>query len=158
VTDRDIGPPERHRKGDKIVELEVMREDRAGYKSKAGEVVAFNATECSLDVMWERGHLGPEKDAKRRRDAGWWLRELYLRLHGSIGVQGYHDAWSKFSDVASNMSEADSWNFKVMMDTQRTLKHHWRPLECVCILDRRYSQAWPALHTALDLLADHRGI
>ncbi len=157
--DRQLPPPERFRKGDNIIEISVLHEGKAGYKSKAGELVAFNATECSLDLMYHRGHLGNRQDdAERRHAAGMWLRQLFLKLHGSIGVASYHDAWHHFTDISSHMSEVDAWNFKCMLDTREHMGSMWRPLECVCIMDRRYGKAWPALHNALDVLADYRGI
>lgn len=158
--DRDTGPPERYRHGDRIIPFQVVEKDKAGYKAKAGEIAMLNQSECSLDLMYHRGHLGNhDHDAKRRYDAGMWLRELHLKLHNvSVGVASYSDAWHKFQDIASDLSDVDCWNFKAFLETRRALKHHWRPLECVCIMDRRYGKAWPALHTSLDLLADLRGI
>jgi hypothetical protein len=159
VSDDRIDPPaERYRHG-KIVSIPALREDKAGggHKEKAGEVIPFNLWECSLDQMYDRGHLGGrQEDAERRYSAGLWLRQLYLSVAGSVGVAAYHDAWNAYDPRVDGMSDQDAWNFKVLWDTRKQMKHHWRPLECVCILDRRYKQAWPALHTALDVLSDYR--
>ena len=156
--DRQLPTPERFRKGDNIIEISVLKEDKGGYKEKAGELVAFNATECSLDLMYHRGHLGSQEDAERRHAAGMWLRQLFLRLHKSTGVASYHDAWFKFTDLSSDMDEISCWNFRCLMDTKEFMGSHWRPLDCVCIMDRRYAKAWPQLQDALDILADWRGI
>ena len=158
--DRDIGTPERHRKGDKIIPFQVIEKAKAGYRAKAGEIVMLNQSECSLDDLLHRGWLGGrQEDAERRHAAGMWLRALWLRLHASIGVASYHDAWGKFTDISSNMSQVDAWNFKCLMETKEFMGWtHWKPLDCVCIMDRRYKSPWPALHDSLDILADYRGI
>ena len=158
--DHDKGPPERYRKGDNIIPFQVIEQvkDALGYKAKAGEIVMLNQSECSLDTMYHRGHLGGhQEDAKRRYDAGMWLRELYLRLHASVGVAAYHDAWSKFQDISSNLSDVDAWNLKCLAETRHFMGSHWRPLDAVCIMDRRYARPWPKLQEALDILAEYRG-
>ena len=156
---RDIGTPERHRKGDKIIPFQLMEETSAGFKPRAGEVVMLNKSECSLDDMLHRGWLGGrQEDAERRHAAVMWLRELWLGLHQSIGIASYHDAKSKFSDLSCHMTEVESWNLGCLMDTKEFMGLHWRPLDAVCIMDRRYGTSWPALCEALDILADYRGI
>ncbi len=154
---RDTGTPERHRKGDNIIPYQVIEKAKVGFKEKAGEVVMLNRSECSLDDMLHRGWLGSrQEDAERRHAIGMWLRQLWLSLHGSIGVASYHDAGSKYADISSNMSQVDAWNFKCLLETRKFMGSHWRPLECVCIQDLR-TGSWPALHDALDILAEHRG-
>lgn len=159
MDERDIGPPERHRKGDNIIPFQVIEEAKIGFQARAGELVMLNRSECSLDDMLHKGWLGGRQDvADRRHAAGMWLRQLFLSLHGSIGVASYHDAWHRFADISSNMKDVDCWNFKCLLDTREFMGSMWKPLDCVCIMDRRYKKPWPALHDALDLLADYRGL
>ena len=155
--DRQLPTPERFRKGDNIIEISVLKEDgKGGYSEKAGELVALNTTESALDYMFHKGYLGGrQEDAERRYSAGMALRQLYLSVAGSIGVAAYHDAWNAFDPFVNQFSDQDCWNFRVLWDTQKYLRHRWRPVECVCILNRRY-KTWPALHTALDILHDYR--
>lgn len=157
--DRDTGPPERHRHGDKIIPFQVIERAKVGFRAKAGEVVMLNQSECSLDDMLHRGWLGGrQEDAERRHAAGMWLRELWLKLHGSIGVASYHDAWHRFVDISSNMSQVDAWNFKCLMETREFMGSLWAVLDAVCIQDVRYRRPSSRLQDALDVLAEHRGL
>lgn len=159
MDERDTGPPERYRHGDKIIPFQVIEETKRGFKERAGDIVMLNKSECSLDEMLHKGWLGGRQDdAERRHAAGMWLRELFLRLHQSIGVASYHDAWHRFTDISSNMSDVDCWNFKALLDTREFMGSLWKPLDAVCIMDRRYKKPWPLLQDALDVLADYRGL
>ena len=115
--DRDIGTPQRHAKGHRIVDYQPLRDGKDGYQQKAGELVALVLEECSLDVLYHRDLLGKDKD--RRYAAGLWLRELYLKTHPSTTVSAYHDAASRSADISSNTTDAQSWNLKVWLEHKR---------------------------------------
>ncbi len=139
---------ERLAKGPAIVRVETIA---------AGVTVPFNKEECLLDRLYRRAWLGPPGgDAARRRlEAGLWLRRLYVKTHDlAEGVWRYHEGGRDQSE----MTDRQAWNHKCYLDTARALGAHWRPLEAACCLDRVSVRSAGALQRALDALADHRGM
>ena len=140
---------ERLAKGPAIVRVETIA---------AGITVPFNQEECLLDRLYRRASLGPPGGAaaRRRLEAGLWLRRLYVETHDlAEGVWRYHEGGRDQSE----MSDHQAWNHKRYLDTARALGPHWRTLEAACCLDRApAARGAEALRRALDALADHRGM
>lgn len=146
---------ERLAKGQSIVRVETIT---------AGATVPVNQEECLLDRLYRAGWLGPpERDpARRRLEAGLWLRRLYIVTHDvAEGVWRYRDGGRDQSE----MTDRQAWNHKCYLDTARALGRHWRNLEKACCFDhlpfRARSRGDPRiadLQDALDALADHRGM
>jgi len=108
--------------------------------------------ETELDRLKEAGLLGP--DTERRYSAGIWLRALHIQLYPSEGVGAYNKTPIH---ETGEMTDQQSRNFKCYLDVQRELPRFWKVLHIVCCDGLRYPHIH-AVTTALDALADHRGI
>lgn len=142
--------PERLRHGREMV---ITVRDRGS----AGNVISKGhreLQECALDVLYRNGRLGPAKLARERFNAGYWLRQLYLKTHPSAGVGAYSIKVETVSGEPE-MTEAEAWNFRCYQDTAREMGRHWRILEQVCCEDHSLS-VLSALWTALDKLYESR--
>lgn len=156
---KDVGTKERHTHGE-LIELQVWHADRSGFKQIAGEVVAFDPHECSLDRLFKSGRLGEGEKSETRLTAGIWLRELFLKTHPEATVGSYDGAPADFNayfDISTNMTEAQAWNYHCFTETALALSDHWRPLSQVCCLDAGFG-GMDVLLDALDALADYRGL
>lgn len=107
--------------------------------------------ECRLDILYRTDKLGREDDARRRYNAGMWLRHLYLKTHRTKGVGSY----SPTHGGGGEMSDVQAWNFKCYQDTANDLRKVWPLLERLCCEDN----AWGGpvkIMLALDILAEKR--
>jgi len=115
--------------------------------------------ECLLDELLTLGQLGKDDIAKRRHEAGMWLRELYhekaqlpFRSTGHYG-----EGRGGNTDRADDMPEHVAWNRAVFNDTMRALPRHGQMLAKVCCHDEPYARM-DLVREGLDRLADHRGM
>lgn len=118
--------------------------------------------DCLVSALYEAGALMGHADggsiaARRRLDAGMWLRTLYYeRACMAPAVCGGYGARRGTGEI----SEATAWNQRVWNDTMRhlgpaaaaTLRRH--VIDDEPIGTREIGR----LRQCLDLLADHRGI
>ena len=77
--------PERMRKSRELI-IEPRETESAGNVVMTGQ---RELQAIALDVLYRNGHLGKGDDARARFNAGYWLRELYIKTHPSDGVGGY---------------------------------------------------------------------
>ena len=139
----DLGPPERWARGALALEETAqagVRRARARY-------------ECLLDLLFARGELGEAQAARRRYDAGLWLRQLYQRTHDEVATQRF-DALGR--DQAE-MSDEDAAALDLYRRTLLALGPGFGVLRRVCC-DDRPAPADGRLPRALDRLADWRGM
>jgi len=118
------------------------------------------SVECLLDVLLRTGELGsPDADEARRRfEAGMWLRELYIeRAQLSPTTSLKFDSSGRRADFADAIPEDVAWNIKVFQDAMRECKPYGTMLTAVCCHD---DDGYPrnGIARALTKLADHRGI
>lgn len=132
-------------------------------QSEGGIVTARHVRvvhECLLDVLLRSGALGaPGSDEARRRfEAGMWLRELYLeKARLGPGMSCRFDAFGGRGDGADRMPDDIAWNIKCVQDTMRACAPHGPLLTALCCHDDdRYP--WRGIARALTRLADHRGL
>lgn len=139
--------PERVKKGREIV-IEPRETASAGNVVMTGQ---RELQECALDILFRNGRLGQPKEARSRYNAGYWLRELYLKTHPSEGVGAY----SIRLESSGEMTDEMAWNLKTYQDTATDLRRHWRILEQVCCEDHAQGNPLP-IWEALDALAELR--
>jgi hypothetical protein len=139
--------PERARQARELV-IEPRETESAGNVIATGQ---RELQECALDVLYRNDRLGHPDLARTRYNAGYWLRELYLKTHPSEGVGAY----SIRLESTGEMSDDMAWNLKCYQDTAKDMKRHWRVLEQVCCEDRGLGNPIP-IWDALDALADLR--
>lgn len=139
--------PERRRHARELV-IEPRETGSAGNVILTGQ---RELQECALDVLYRNGRLGAGDDARWRFNAGFWLRELYLKTHPSEGVGAY----SIRNESSGEITDEMAWNLKAFQDTAMDLKRHWRILEQVCCEDHAQGNPEP-IWNALDALYDLR--
>lgn len=110
---------------------------------------------CLLDLLMTLGHLGRGDEAKRRLEAGMWLRTLYHEKAMMSPRSTGHYGEGRGGDY--DIPEAVAWNMKVMADTMRAVPRYARLLTKVCCHDEHFAR-FDLIRDALDALADHRGM
>lgn len=116
---------------------------------------------CLLDTLYRERrlrHPGEDGDdsAKRRLEAGMWLRELY---HEKAMLAPRSTAYyGEGRGGEDEIPEHVAWNRKVVTDTMRALYRHANLLMRVCCHDEMPRQDQHMIVVALDALADHRGM
>lgn len=132
-------------------------------QSEGGIVTARHVRavhECMLDLLLRAGALGaPGSDEARRRfEAGLWLRELYLeKARLGSGMSCRFDAFGGRGDGADRIPDDVAWNIKCVQDTMRACAPYGPLLTALCCHDDdRYP--WRGIDRALTRLADHRGL
>jgi len=139
----DLGPPERWARGGLAVE-ETMQ---------AGVRRARAKYECLLDLLLERGGLGEGRDARRRYDAGLWLRQLYQRTHDGAAIQRYDTLGRDQAEI----SDAEAAALDLYRRTLLAMGPAFGVLRRVCCDDRPVPPNG-GLRACLDRLADWRGM
>ncbi|CAB4176196.1 hypothetical protein UFOVP1672_77 [uncultured Caudovirales phage] len=139
--------PERQRNSRELV-IEPREAGRAGNVIMTGQ---RELQECSLDVLYRTDKLGPSKQAIARYNAGFWLRQLFIKTHKSAGVGSY----AQRTNGSGEMSDVVAWNFKCYQEVATELGGSWRPLEVLCCDDRISSNITPAIN-GLDRLSELR--
>lgn len=111
------------------------------------------AVDCMLDHLLRTGQLGAGDTAKRRHEAGMWLRVLYHEkaMLGPRSTQRYGAG----AGGKQELDDATAWNRRCFNDVARELPMYAAVLIAVCCHDEPRTLS---ICRALDALADHRGM
>jgi hypothetical protein len=139
----DFGPPERRNRGGGLLIEETM---------EAGRRRARVRYECLLDLLLASGQLGEPREARRRYDAGLWLRRLYQRTHDDVLTQRYDTLGRDGSEMSDEMALEQSLYRRTLL----AMGPEFAVLRRVCCDDRPTRVS--LLRRALDRLADWRGL
>lgn len=124
----DLGTLERRTKGGLVIK---NHHDHKGFVVGKGAAVEFPTL---IEALYENGFLGRGNGARRRKEAGLWLTDLFEQVYRSEGVAGY----SVLSSAEYEMSDDDAEKRATFTNTARKLNLcDWRLLKIMCHVESR---------------------